>query len=134
MPAPKVKAGQRYGRLVTNGIVRKDGIDGARLWACKCDCGNITQVKATYLTSGKTQSCGCLRADVLKKHGHKGQAKVAQMKTEAKAQKLYGRYYNCHETYKPPPWDELPPPKQDVWRRLAQQVNLRFLPQSKEDS
>ena len=29
-------------------------------WLCLCDCGNTTIVKTTQLTSGKTQSCGCI--------------------------------------------------------------------------
>lgn len=28
-------------------------------WKCLCDCGNMTVVRTTYFTSGKTISCGC---------------------------------------------------------------------------
>lgn len=47
--------GQRFGRLVV----------AKMLWGrptrceCICDCGNVTTVINTGLTSGKTQSCGC---------------------------------------------------------------------------
>lgn len=30
---------------------------------CQCECGNITKVINTGLTSGKTQSCGCLQKE-----------------------------------------------------------------------
>lgn len=31
-----------------------------KIWKCQCDCGNITYVPIGSLTSGSTQSCGCL--------------------------------------------------------------------------
>lgn len=34
-------------------------------WRCVCDCGCETIVDAGQLTSGKTKSCGCLRAEHL---------------------------------------------------------------------
>ena len=40
-----------------------------RLWKCKCDCGKIVIKRSYYLTSGDTKSCGCLRRDLLTKHG-----------------------------------------------------------------
>ncbi|MHA2403287.1 MAG: AP2 domain-containing protein, partial [Candidatus Kariarchaeaceae archaeon] len=50
-------SGQRFERLVV--------LDFAYIknhkawWNCKCDCGNITQVPAGDLRSGKVISCGC---------------------------------------------------------------------------
>lgn len=29
-------------------------------WLCVCDCGNLTETRYSYLTSGHTKSCGCL--------------------------------------------------------------------------
>jgi len=31
-----------------------------RMWLCKCDCGNLTEVNTGALTGNKTKSCGCL--------------------------------------------------------------------------
>jgi len=43
------------------------------IWRCKCDCGSELDVRKTYLTSGDTKSCGCLRrrttASLKMKHG-----------------------------------------------------------------
>lgn len=65
------RTGQRYGRLVA---MWPDGYQQTQsLWACVCDCGNITHVNASNLC-GHTTSCGCrkLEATVLRstKHGH----------------------------------------------------------------
>jgi len=34
-------------------------------WLCKCDCGNYKIVPCSYITSGKTKSCGCLQKEVM---------------------------------------------------------------------
>lgn len=31
------------------------------IWNCKCDCGNIAQISAHYLKSGKKKNCGCIK-------------------------------------------------------------------------
>jgi len=52
---PKDLTGKRFGRLVV--CFRLDGPRAKSV--CKCDCGNITSVKAQYLNSGAVRSCGC---------------------------------------------------------------------------
>lgn len=37
---------------------------GQKMWLCKCDCGNKLKVRSDSLTSGNTQSCGCLNNKV----------------------------------------------------------------------
>ena len=32
------------------------------IWEFKCDCGKLVKVKAAWVTSGNTGSCGCLRS------------------------------------------------------------------------
>lgn len=58
MPAFKDLTGQRFGRLIA--ISRAPNQGRYVCWNCKCDCGNEKIIRAASLTSGKTQSCGCL--------------------------------------------------------------------------
>ncbi|MCM1223960.1 MAG: hypothetical protein NC548_56865 [Lachnospiraceae bacterium] len=59
-------SGQRFGRLIaverTNSST--DG-DHAPIWRCVCDCGKEVLVTSGNLMSGKTQSCGCEKAESL---------------------------------------------------------------------
>ena len=57
--------GKRFGKLVAR--KRLDVKRGSSyLWECECDCGNTTQVSASALRSGNTNSCGCLRKTTMK--------------------------------------------------------------------
>ena len=38
-------------------------------WKCQCECGNITYIRATSLTSGRTKSCGCLEREIIAEIG-----------------------------------------------------------------
>lgn len=51
------KTGQRFGRLVA--IQRLPG----GKYLCQCDCGNTVEVETGNLTTGNTQSCGCLQKE-----------------------------------------------------------------------
>jgi len=55
-------AGIRFNRLVAVSIV---GIGPGRsaLWTCNCDCGGSIITRGTFLRSGLSQSCGCLRKE-----------------------------------------------------------------------
>lgn len=37
--------------------------NGKIQWRCRCDCGNEKDILSTSLTSGHTQSCGCLQKE-----------------------------------------------------------------------
>ena len=49
--------GQQFGRLTVI-----ENLSGGKK-KCKCQCGNIIEVKTDNLTSGNTQSCGCYQKD-----------------------------------------------------------------------
>lgn len=57
--------GRRVGRLT---VMRPDadGPDGRSRWICRCDCGTEVSVRTGGLTSGRSQSCGCLMVDKAK--------------------------------------------------------------------
>ncbi len=55
--------GNRYGRL---SVIKQGKHIGDKIgWVCKCDCGEVTTVSGTHLTSGATQSCGCIRDELV---------------------------------------------------------------------
>lgn len=39
------------------------------MWVCQCDCGNIAFAQTSDLRAGRHRSCGCLRVDVMTRHG-----------------------------------------------------------------
>ena len=64
----KIKVGEKYGRLtILENYHPKSEV------LCKCDCGTIKTIKAWYVYSGNTRSCGCLltehRRNLRYKHG-----------------------------------------------------------------
>ena len=52
-------AGKRFGKLtvISDTGKRQKNI---KMWLCKCDCGNTTEVRTDALTSGNVISCGCV--------------------------------------------------------------------------
>lgn len=82
-----------YGRLrVLQFIERKND---KSYWKCKCQCGNEIILPITYLTSGDTKSCGCLRKETTKK--------LSKSNSFVKNHRLYTiwidmrrRCYNCN--------------------------------------
>lgn len=60
--------GQRFGRLT---VIEFAGISKGRnaKWLCHCDCGSEVVVLSRSLKSGRTNSCGCLKLDLLNQHG-----------------------------------------------------------------
>ena len=56
--------GRVFGRLqVVARAGSTDRTPARLLWRCRCACGNEPIVLAAYLLAGRTQSCGCLRAE-----------------------------------------------------------------------
>lgn len=58
---------KKFGRLE---VIRElpEREDGRIVCECKCDCGNIVNVKKIYLTTEQTRSCGCIKAELEKKN------------------------------------------------------------------
>ena len=55
--------GQRFGRLTVAERAPNTHPEWGPLWKCKCDCGNETNVQASHLRNGNTQSCGCFKKE-----------------------------------------------------------------------
>ena len=58
--------GVRFGRLTALHPVPRTQKDHSLRWACRCDCGNLKEIRGDKLRSGAAMSCGCLRAEVAK--------------------------------------------------------------------
>ena len=54
--------GKKFGKLTVIKNTGKSNQSGM-IWLCKCDCGNFKEVPTCGLTSGHTQSCGCLQLE-----------------------------------------------------------------------
>jgi len=59
--------GRRFGRLVVTGHDHRDREEKKSYWQCLCDCGKKSIVRGCSLKNGDTTSCGCLRAENLRK-------------------------------------------------------------------
>ena len=69
MPRFKDRTGDKHGRLTVISHAGKDHRN-KHLWLCLCDCGNEKIVVADNLSSGKSNSCGCLKAEFLSRKGN----------------------------------------------------------------
>ncbi len=59
-----IPKGTRFGRLIV--IERSNNNQYGRvMWKCQCDCGNICEVRSVDLIRGETQSCGCLKKELI---------------------------------------------------------------------
>ena len=63
-------SGKRFGRLLV--LYDNGRKDRKVIWACKCDCGNIVNIKSQRLTSGITTSCGCFHNEYISKKMWRG--------------------------------------------------------------
>lgn len=59
--------GQRFGKLTVLEECGRRG--GGVLWRCRCDCGNITEVRSNHLRRGAVVSCGCYNREKDRTHG-----------------------------------------------------------------
>ena len=62
-------SGKNFGRLI---VLEQCGRNSDKriLWLCSCICGNSVVISGKLLSNGDTKSCGCLRKQLMTKHGH----------------------------------------------------------------
>lgn len=65
MPKALDLTGQKFGRLTAIESTNKRDKQGLIIWKFKCDCGNIIEKNGRDVKRGTTQSCGCLKRDLL---------------------------------------------------------------------
>jgi len=67
--------GMTFGRLfiLDKAISRKSGNDNRSrvFWICRCKCGNIKEIESSPLLTGRTNSCGCIRKEIIGKLNYK---------------------------------------------------------------
>lgn len=59
MPKKENLIGQTFGRLTVLGEAEKKEGSKRVYWTCQCGCGNIVDIQAGSLKSGRTKSCRC---------------------------------------------------------------------------
>ena len=57
------RTGQRYGRLTATQYLGKLPGKAKNYWQCQCDCGTLIEVTTSNLSTGHTQSCGCVHTE-----------------------------------------------------------------------
>lgn len=51
--------GKKFGKLTVIKISSNREKNGSLRWICKCECGNVKEIRGSHLKSGLTTSCGC---------------------------------------------------------------------------
>lgn len=78
--------GQTFGRLtVVCKTARPQGRKVGHFWTCQCSCGTVGSFETQQLVKRSSTSCGCLRRELLNKHGRGIAAENAVIKTYKKA-------------------------------------------------
>lgn len=72
---------KKFGRLKPLKIIGRTK-QRSPIWLCECECGVIKKVPCKDLTSGNTQSCGCLKLEMLQErsfiHGQASRGAVSK--------------------------------------------------------
>ena len=58
--------GRRFGHLTVIKATTRKTKSGELYWLCRCGCGNIKEIRGSYLKSGNTKTCGCRKFRVRK--------------------------------------------------------------------
>lgn len=87
---PNEMIGNKYGKLTVISTVKQDQKTYLK---CKCDCGNVI-VRPTYLiATNQIKSCGCLKAEAIKKYNSSGMRSKGCYKDGRSLHPLYGTWF-----------------------------------------
>lgn len=95
MAKAKDLTGQTFGRLTVIGRAGKLS-NGAALWRCKCECGQIKDASTSHLTGGFVQSCGCLNREKTSERTVKRCTTHGDSR-HGKYKRLYGVWHNMRD-------------------------------------
>lgn len=90
--------GQKFGRLLVLSFAYNNK-HRQSMWNCKCDCGKITVVLGNELTSGGTQSCGCLFTETICNYKHGYSKTKLGMIRDAMTQRCYNPKCRGYKNY-----------------------------------
>lgn len=66
-------SGQRFGRWTVLSRIENEVVGRNPNYECRCDCGKMKIVSYASLKNGSSQSCGCLRNDLISRRYHFGE-------------------------------------------------------------
>ena len=69
--------GRTFGMLTV--LKRAENRNNRVFWTCKCECGNVKDIRASSLLSGATHSCGCMQAYTYKPKNNKCKNQCARV-------------------------------------------------------
>lgn len=73
--------GKRFGKLLVRESL-EERVSGHIMWRCVCDCGVETTVRGGSLTSGNTNSCGCLKSRIRKNNKYGKLTAIKRIKVD----------------------------------------------------
>ena len=92
-PSSSNLVGHTFGKLTVVDLVTEHRRPSLSRWLCKCSCGKQSEVLRTYLTTGKTKSCGCLRGKLTNLSGQRFGKLVAVSRAENSKKQTR---WHCH--------------------------------------
>lgn len=80
--------GQRFGRLIAVTSTKKNK-HGQTMWLCRCDCGNLAQIRIDHLRKNLIKSCGCLKKELTIKRNFKHGDTLREKKKAARLYRIW---------------------------------------------
>lgn len=82
--------GLRFGTLIVLSFLemKKQGTNKVAFYRCRCDCGNLKDIKGTHLSRGDTKTCGASLHRILPNSAAKSNTKFLGYKRHAQDRKL----------------------------------------------
>lgn len=88
------------------------GVSGVRnrriIWACRCACGKITEVRSSHLTDGLVRSCGCLRDERAAQRARDEKEGAVKVTHGQSATPVYFVYRTMHQRCEDPSAEKYP--------------------------